>query len=343
MRRLVHSLFLLLITVSTLNAQDIHLSHIHASPVLLNPGMTGLYNGDLRVIANARSQWNSITKGYKTAIAGVDARIFEIGRNDIIAGGLQVYSDKAGDLDFTTRSVNGTVSVLKAIGRDGNTFLSFGLSGALVTNSVDYSKIVAFDPEPSIQNGASPTNSYLDVAGGLAYFYTFDRDNSFHVGAAAFHLNNADVSLFKDNTTDEGISLHRKLVLHGGGDFRLKGRMFMKPSFLFMDQGPHRQITLGTFLKYRTLKYDSNGKRTSLYAGAWLRWYTDQQATGTDAIVAAVRFDHKSTFITFSFDINISTLSRVSQGRGGPELSIVKIFDINRTSKKSVKLRCPDF
>jgi len=343
MLRIVHSLILLFIPLCYLSAQDIHLSHVHASPVLLNPGMTGLFNGDLRFIANAKSQWNSVTKGYKTGIAGVDMRIYELGRNDIIAGGLQVYSDKAGDLDFATRSVNGTVAVLKSLGRRGNSFLSFGLSTALVTNSVDYSKIVAFDPEPSIQDGASPKNSYLDLSGGLAYFYTFDRDNSFHLGAAAFHVNRADVSIFKDDVLDEGISLYRKYVLHGGGDFRLKGKTFVKPSFLYSHQGPHREILAGTFLKYRTLKYDSNGKRTSLYLGAWLRWYADGQSKGTDAIIAAVRFDHKGTFITFSFDINISTLTEVSYGKGGPELSVIKILEYKRTNRRAVKVQCPDF
>ena len=46
---------LLLLTVA--EGQDIHFSHIHASPMFLNPAMTGLINHDFRFISNIKSQW----------------------------------------------------------------------------------------------------------------------------------------------------------------------------------------------------------------------------------------------------------------------------------------------
>ena len=42
--------------VTKISAQDIHASHIHAAPLLYNPAMTGIYNADVRLIANYRSQ-----------------------------------------------------------------------------------------------------------------------------------------------------------------------------------------------------------------------------------------------------------------------------------------------
>ncbi|MEM1318682.1 MAG: PorP/SprF family type IX secretion system membrane protein [Bacteroidota bacterium] len=343
MQRIVHSLLLLILFAPPLQAQDVHLSHIHASPILLNPGMTGLFNGDMRLIANARSQWQSVTKGYQTVTASADARLMQLGRNDIVAGGIQLYSDKAGDLDFTTRSASVMGSVLKSLSPFGNSFLSAGISLGFVGNSVNYSNIVAFDNEPAIANGANDRTGYLDVSAGLSYFYSFDRDNSFHLGAAVQHLNKPNVSFFSDGPLNHGLSLYRKLVIHGGGDFRLSGKTFMKPTFIFLDQGPHREMTMGTFMKYKTLKYDNQNKGTAIYVGAWLRWYHVNNVTGTDAIIAAVRMDYKSTFITFSFDLNISTLTDVSYGRGGPELSIVKILDYKRTNRRSIKVQCPDF
>ena len=317
MQRIVHSLLLLFMFTPFLQAQDIHLSHIHASPILLNPGMTGLFNGDMRLIANARSQWQSVTKGYRTVTGSIDARLFQLGRNDIIAGGLQLYTDKAGDLDFTTRSVNGMVSVLKSLGSSGNSFLSVGLSTAYISNSVDYTKIEAFDAEPAIANGAGNSTGYMDISTGLAYFYTFDRDNSFHVGAALQHVNQPSVSFFNDGPNDNGLTLYRKVVLHGGGDFRLSGKTFMKPTFIFLDQGPHRELTLGSFLKYKTLKYDSNNKGSSIYLGAWIRWYHEKDVRGTDAIIAAVRLDYKSTFITFFIRFKYFDLDRCQLWKRG--------------------------
>ena len=52
----------MLLMTLVLKAQDVHFSHIHASPTIMNPAMTGLFDGDLRLILNYRSQWNNFTK-----------------------------------------------------------------------------------------------------------------------------------------------------------------------------------------------------------------------------------------------------------------------------------------
>ena len=45
-------LFLTLIMSNDMKSQDIHFSHIHASPTFLNPAYTGVHNGTIRVIMN---------------------------------------------------------------------------------------------------------------------------------------------------------------------------------------------------------------------------------------------------------------------------------------------------
>ena len=94
MRLLYQSSILLLILFYglNLNAQDIHLSHIHASPTVLNPSLNGLFRGDTRLIANARTQWTGITNGYKTIVASVDRKLFTMRNSDLVGGGLQLYS-----------------------------------------------------------------------------------------------------------------------------------------------------------------------------------------------------------------------------------------------------------
>jgi len=53
--------------------------------------------------------------------------------------------------------------------------------------------------------------------------------------------------------------------------------------------------------------------------------------------------DYKKTSFTFSYDFNISTLKRVSAGRGGPELSIIQIIGSEKTRRKSSAIKCPAF
>ena len=58
--------------VSFLKAQDTHFTQYYASPFNLNPALTGLFDGSIRVWGNYRSQWSSVHKPYETYDAGVD-------------------------------------------------------------------------------------------------------------------------------------------------------------------------------------------------------------------------------------------------------------------------------
>ena len=336
------TVMLLLVALCT-NAQDIHFSHIHASPTAMNPAMTGLFEGDLRLIGNYRSQWNNFTNGYKTVAGSVDTKLFPLSRTDFIGAGLQLYKDVAGDLDFTTTYGALSLSVLKALDARGTNFISFGMQGALMSNSVDYSKIVAFDNEPLILGGAPDRIRYADFSAGLGWFYAINRYNSIYLGGAISHLNEPKVSFFQDPQNNSEILKYRSWTIHGGADIYLSEHVSLKPNFVFKDQGPHREILIGTFLKYKKLRSRQFRSPASLYFGGWLRWYAEKDIRGKDAFVFAIRLDYKQVYMTLSFDANISSLRRVSAGNGGPELSIIKIFDFGRDYRRSSQIQCPAF
>ncbi len=344
MKKLYTVLAVLCISIQ-LYAQDVHFSHIHASPTFLNPAMTGLFNGDLRFIANYKSQWQNVTNAYKTAAGQVDMKLLESRNNTILGGGILVAHDKAGDLDFTTNVASLNLSVIKALDRRGDNYVSFGVQNSFYSQRLSYGNIVAFDNEPTISNGVSDKIDYWDLSAGIGWFYAYNRDNLFYLGGSLFHINEPLVSFFeRENISTEGTFMQRKLVLHGGADFKIGRYSYLKPTFLFMDQGPHREITLGSFWKYAKLGKSLNTRSSaSIYFGAWFRWYVEKDLVGSDAVIASVRLDYQNTLITFSFDINVSTLTRVSSGSGGPELSVIKILDLNRKRRRSSKVKCPAF
>lgn len=342
MRIILLKLFLLIAYSSSLLAQDIHFSQIHASPTILNPAMTGLTNSDVRFTLNTKSQWNTVTKAYKTVAGTADMKLGFLPNGDVIGGGLMVLSDKAGDLDFKTTVASVGISYMKSLDK-GENYVSFGLSNALVTNSVDYSKIVAFDLEPSIQAGANDRITYWDVSAGIGWFHSFNKDYAFHLGVSVFHLNRPYVSFFDDQSNTEGLFLFRKWTVHGTGDLKISKKSVLKPSFIFKDQGPHKEITIGTFWKYKTAKDQRQDNPTSIYFGGWFRWFAEKNYFGRDAIVAAIRLDYKKTYMTFTFDINISSLSRVSFGAGGPEFSVIQLVDFRDENDRPKKVECPAF
>ena len=97
-------LIVLLLGSTICRGQDIHLSHIHASPTFLNPAMTGLFNGDYRFAANYKQQWRNTTANYRTLALAFDSRITDLRSTGYLAVGVNLFADKAGDLNFTTTS-----------------------------------------------------------------------------------------------------------------------------------------------------------------------------------------------------------------------------------------------
>ena len=109
-----------------------------------------------------------------------------------------------------------------------------------------------------------------------------------------------------------------------------------------MDQGPQREISVGSFLKdTEDFQFLNSDKTAKLYLGAWLRWYSEIDTSGADALIATARLDINNTSIAISYDVNISTLTRISSGQGGFELSIVKILNKKRKRVGNHKLKCP--
>ena len=53
-------------------SQDIHFSQFNVAPMVYSPASTGLFDGDVRFIANQRSQWRAVTIPYNTIGASVD-------------------------------------------------------------------------------------------------------------------------------------------------------------------------------------------------------------------------------------------------------------------------------
>src|SRR5436190_23901181 len=104
----------------SVNSQDFHFSQFYNSPLSLNPALTGIYDfgywgNDLRFVCNYRDQWRSIPSNYlstpvpfKTTSFSSDAKIRSARYldRDFIGVGIMFFSDKSGDLDFSTRQAN---------------------------------------------------------------------------------------------------------------------------------------------------------------------------------------------------------------------------------------------
>src|SRR5690242_16348712 len=76
-------------------AQDPGFSQFFASPLTLNPALTGKFNGVVRVAGNYRNQWPTINNAFITSTISVDAPILtgRLPENDTWGIGLMAMTD----------------------------------------------------------------------------------------------------------------------------------------------------------------------------------------------------------------------------------------------------------
>ena len=95
------------------HSQDIHFTMSDATPMLLNPALTGMIHGKFRATTNYKNQWGSISDAYNTIGLSVDGALFKKNSNNAYLGtGLTFYKDVAGVNNFSTTKVNFSLSGL---------------------------------------------------------------------------------------------------------------------------------------------------------------------------------------------------------------------------------------
>ena len=342
MKRTQLLIAVLLLNMGVALGQDIHLSQFHTSPLTLNPAMTGVFNGDFRFAGIYRNQWGAFVAPFKTFAASYDMHLF---RNrlekDIMGIGLVALSDKAGQSELGTNRAAVSLAYSKALSESPDNFLTVGMRGGFVQRSFNLANLT-FDNQYDGDNfdpGASSgetfpfdKQNYVEVSAGLMWYYLANSGNNMYAGIGMFHINKPRVKSFTGNQEQ----IFTTWVIHGGGQIILDSRLALLPSFMVLREGPFREINFGTYFRIK-VKQD---EETAFYLGSWHRI--------SDAIIPAVRMDYRNFSLGFSYDINTSGLNTVSNGRGGPEISLVYIGSFpggegDNGEKKSKRIRCPTF
>lgn len=320
-----------------LDAQDPHFSQFYISPLTLNPALTGMKNGDIRVAANYRRQWATVSEPYQTMSIAADYNILRGNIGDNMMGvGIVVFNDKAGTSSLRRTRVAGTIGYSQNVGFEG-AYISIGFEGGLIQQSVDPNKLL-FESQ---YDGASLNNNIgsgedfvktsminLDMTAGLAWSYTPDKYTSFYAGASVGHLNQANMSYLGDPTDN----LKMKYTIYGGAEFRLNGYVSFLPRAVILKQGPHKEINMGFYAKLN-LSEPKSVNPFAISIGGMYRL--------KDAAIPMLRIDYGPTAFAFSYDLNISNLSEASNSQGGMELSFIYKGQSNKNDISPIP--CPSF
>ena len=324
-----------------LYAQDIHLSQFYETPILRNPALIGIFNGDVRVQAVYRNQWNSVTVPYQTGTVSGEIK-FPVGRsNDYVTTGLQLTYDRAGTSKLQSTQIFPAINYHKSLNEDKSSFLSLGFMGGLVQRQFDPTNMTfnnqytsgRFDPAaPTGEEGklAFKGYSYLDAGVGLSYNSVIGEDVNYFIGAGFFHFNRAKISFYRD----QNIELQPKLTFNAGITIPVDERVKVIAHYNQLHQGTYSEYIGGALIGYGLMDQGLESTR-AIYGGLFLRW--------NDAIIPTIKIDMDKYEIAMSYDTNISKLRTASQTFGGFEISLVFKGFLNSRNSTLESVNCPRF
>ena len=303
--------FFLTLGVTSVNAQDGHLSMYDAAPLFLNPAMTGVFKGDWRLHAQYRTQWKAVNyKPYTTALISLDIPVKKWGF------GIQMSNFRAGDGNFNVLQGSISAAYTTAIDRKKSHNLSFGIQGGMNQKSVEY-QLLSWDNQYTTIGGGSFDETINSeevfqgqslttpvVNAGLLYFFANQQSrlNPF-IGISAFNLTEPQETFFdKDNR------LPMRFYGHVGTRINITEQFYLIPKVLFMQQEEFQEQTYAIDAGYYIKSSDMY-----LIGGVVYR--------NEDALIVSIGAKMDKFVAKVAYDVNISTLSTVSTGRGGFEVS----------------------
>lgn len=323
-------------------AQDIHFSQFYENAIMRNPALTGIFSGDYKVGVNYRTQWSNISVPFRTFLASAETRIVtnrSIG--DYLSFGVAATYDRAGSISFNSLQVYPALNYNKSLEDTRNSYLSVGFAGGYIQRSIDFSK-ATFSTQ-YVNGGYSATNGSgenfnnttlrnYDVAAGISLNSSAGPGNivNYYLGFAAFHLNKPKHA-FNDN--NELIVLATKYSANMGFSWRVNNQFGLNGHFDYYKQGTYTEIIGGGMVSWQSAGELSKNFR--VYAGVFMR--------AKDAIIPTFKIDYEVYSLTFTYDVNTSTLQPATSGAGGAEISLFVKGLFKKSSQYGSNVSCPRF
>ncbi|MEZ4979688.1 MAG: PorP/SprF family type IX secretion system membrane protein [Chitinophagales bacterium] len=342
MKKLLLTLNILLV-LSVAFAQDFHFSQYWASPLNLNPALTGVIDDNIRFAANYRNQWFKYTT-FATYAVSADANLFRNKlKGNFLGAGLGFYQDVEGEGEFKNTGVNLNLAYNQQFGgRKVKHYIGFGMQAAYYNKQINLQNLI-YGNLFEINDNTDPIDfanynntSFVDFGAGINYFTNINKRHSVSAGFAISHIAQPNVS-FGNNNED---ILYRKYSANFSAKINLKNDVIsIIPILLFQKQGPHAELDFGSYVKMML----NERKNFALYAGGQYRLSAyEANKFGSDAFILGIRAEYQSFDFGFAYDITTSDLRNAHNFMGGPELYLIYTIASSK-SRYRENLNCPKF
>ncbi|MEI6311520.1 MAG: PorP/SprF family type IX secretion system membrane protein [Bacteroidota bacterium] len=364
MKRII--LLLSFITCVTMlsRAQDPQYSMFYASPLTLNPAMTGAFSGNYRVSGIFRGQWGSVLAGnaldkkgtptFRTYSAAVDFRTNKAFMDgDAFGFGLAMQADKAGAVNFGTIGILGSLAYHKALNRRATQVITLGFQGGVWQRSLNTSLLCfgtnydgtgcnySLPTDPSLYQQFDDKFLMYDVNFGLLwYMKMMDRGNAY-LGFAMHHVNRYDESFYKGSGTEAKVPY--KFVGHGGVTIPIGDFFSVSPKFVVLYQGVQWQTNIGTDVKVKFFDDESEdgfslGVLYRINGGDTKAVWKDR-VINSESVILPAKLEYKHITLGISYDINVGHDKLASRSKGAWE--IFAAYQGFFPGRKAKTLFCP--
>lgn len=320
MRKLSYTLLFCLLGLTS-SAQDPIFSQFYAAPLQLNPGFVGTSHAP-RAGANYRNQWTGFNSAYRTY-----AVFYEQSIDRLNSGiGFNLEGDNAGD--GILRSTRFSALYAYRLKITDNLSVKIGVEAGLHQTALDWDQLVFPDQLDPIDGPVITTSeqrpdqlnkTLFDVSSGLLLL-----SSRVWLGVGLKHLNTPNQGfLLVNNNLSAGLPL--RYTVHGGTQIvinegnKVQAASFISPNFLFVSQGPYKQLNLGAYLALGPV-----------FGGAWYR-HTVRNA---DAAIVLLGFRQEMFKIGLSYDFTVSGLA----GQSGSTFELSFGFFFDKGTKRSFDL-----
>ncbi len=339
MKKIFSTLTICIALASVSTAQDPNFSQFFASPMTLNPALTGKFDGVYRLAINYRNQWPAIYNAYTTGTASYDMAIMKnkIPEYDQFGIGIMGFTDRAGDGALTNNYAALSLAYHKNLDENGYHHIGAGFQGTYVNKRLNLAKLTFQDQltpfgftgvtQETFPNKSEVNINYFDLNAGFIYTGSTNGYNNFYVGASMYHINRPKET-FKDGGN---FVLNARTTIQAGGKVPVGTYNYIHFAANHSLQAKAHNTMAGA--AYSLNVNNSEEDPTNVYLGCWYRL--------KDALIPYMGLEFGELQFGATYDVNISPLKTASNSRGGVEISLIYIRKYTDPNMK--KLNCPKF
>jgi type IX secretion system PorP/SprF family membrane protein len=302
----------LIVLAQEVIAQDIHVSQYEASPILLNPALTGMQKDmKYRFVHQYRNQWDAITrKSYMSS-----ALAYDMPYEQKWGAGAYILNDNSSrTYNSFSFALSGSHDI--TIPNQDKHHLCVGLQVGIILKTLKQSRYTfdeqysqgGFDSQlPSGENFEKDKRFLPEINFGFAYYNT-DESKKYrpYGGIAISHITNPKSNFLAEGETSR---LPLKYLLYGGSKLVINDKFQLDPNLMVMKQKNAWELNIGT-----KAYYFMEGADFVMIGGLNYRL--------KDAVIGQFGIFYKNFIYRISYDMNVSKLRIYSNYKGGLEFSV---------------------